>query len=161
MSTTSSRSSADWLSMPDSLVRRSPGAGPRLVLAVALGSAVALLLLALPSQAFGRTGVEAVALQVQDAAPAVDDRCSLESFKPDGQKQCDQPILGIGNVLSIAGIVVAAGLLVLVVAYLVLRRRASVPLAPTDAGEWWLCPKCGSTNVVGSARCYACGTWQR
>ena len=37
------------------------------------------------------------------------------------------------------------------------RCRSPRPIA----GEWWLCPKCGSTNVVGSARCYACGTWQR
>lgn len=66
----------------------------------------------------------------------------------------------LGGVLPIlAALVVGAGL-ALVVAYLVLRRRAGAPLDPVDAGEWWTCRKCGRNNVVGSARCYGCGTWQ-
>jgi hypothetical protein len=66
----------------------------------------------------------------------------------------------LGFLLALLGAAVAGGLLALVVAYLVLRRRASVPLAPADPGEWWTCSSCGKTNVIGSPRCYACGTWQ-
>jgi hypothetical protein len=40
-------------------------------------------------------------------------------------------------------------------------RRTSAPLVPADPGEWWTCRTCGKNNVVGSARCYACGAWQR
>ena len=66
----------------------------------------------------------------------------------------------LGSLLPIlVALVVGAGL-ALVVAYLVLRRRAGAPLDPVDAGEWWTCRKCGRNNVVGSARCYGCGTWQ-
>ena len=66
----------------------------------------------------------------------------------------------LGGLLPIlAALVVGAGL-ALVVVYLVLRRRAGAPLDPVDAGEWWTCRNCGRNNVVGSARCYGCGTWQ-
>lgn len=80
---------------------------------------------------------------------------------------CSPPTTGgvgggfnLGGLLPIVvALVVGAGL-ALVVAYLVLRRRAGPPLDPVDAGEWWTCRKCGRNNVVGSARCYGCGTWQ-
>jgi hypothetical protein len=65
-----------------------------------------------------------------------------------------------GGLLPILAIVVAGAALAVVIAYLVLRRRAGPPLDPVDAGEWWTCRNCGRNNVVGSARCYACGTWQ-
>src|SRR5204862_18167 len=48
----------------------------------------------------------------------------------------------------------------LAAAFLVLRRRASAPVAPADPGEWWTCRKCGRNNVIGSPRCYSCGEWQ-
>jgi hypothetical protein len=66
----------------------------------------------------------------------------------------------LGFLLPLLGAAVGGGLLALVVAYLVLRRRASVPLEPADSSEWWTCGSCGKTNVIGSPRCYACGTWQ-
>jgi hypothetical protein len=66
----------------------------------------------------------------------------------------------VGGLLPILGGIVLGAGLALVVAYLVLRRRAGAPLDPVDAGEWWTCGNCGRNNVVGSPRCYACGTWQ-
>jgi hypothetical protein len=65
-----------------------------------------------------------------------------------------------GGLLPLVGAAVVGAGLALVIAYLVLRRRAGPPLDPVDAGEWWTCRKCGRNNVVGSARCYSCGTWQ-
>jgi hypothetical protein len=57
-------------------------------------------------------------------------------------------------------VVAAAGVIALIAAFVVLRRT-SAPMAQADPGEWWTCTTCGKTNVIGSARCYACGTWQR
>jgi hypothetical protein len=63
-------------------------------------------------------------------------------------------------VAGAVGLAVAAGL-----GYLVLRRRARAPMEPPpgapEAGEWWTCRNCGRNNIVGSARCYSCGAWQR
>ena len=124
--------------------------------------AVVLLALAAPGAALGRGASDLGVPEIHLAAVPGDEPCANESPDPrTGQKLCDKPLLGVGTIVPIIGVVVGGGALALVVAYLVLRRRASVPLAPTDAGAWWLCPKCGSTNVVGTARCYACGTWQR
>lgn len=67
----------------------------------------------------------------------------------------------LGVLLPLAGAAVVGAGLALVVAYLVLRRRAGAPLDPVDAGEWWTCANCGRNNVVGSPRCYSCGQWQR
>jgi hypothetical protein len=68
-------------------------------------------------------------------------------------------ILGV-LVAGAVGLAVAAGL-----GYLVLRRRARAPMEPPagapEAGEWWTCRNCGRNNIVGSARCYSCGAWQR
>ena len=66
----------------------------------------------------------------------------------------------LGALLPIVGIVALGGVIALVAAFFVLRRTAA-PLMPADPGEWWTCRSCGKTNVLGSARCYACGTWQR
>lgn len=129
---------------------------------LALAAVVALLFLAMPGPAFGRGASDVVAPAIHDAAVPGDVRCADQSPDPERRpKVCPQPILSAGILLPVVGVVVAGGALVLVAAYLVLRRRASQPLLPADPGEWWVCPKCGSTNVVGSARCYACGTWQR
>lgn len=131
------------------------------VVGAALG-ALLLVAVATPGLAFGRGAGDLVAPEIHLAAVPGDEPCARQSPEPGtGLKLCDTPILSVGNILPIFGAVVAAGLLALVVAYFVLRRRASAPLAPADPGEWWTCPKCGSTNVVGSARCYSCGTWQR
>jgi hypothetical protein len=67
--------------------------------------------------------------------------------------------LDIGGLLPILAAVVLAGAAALLIAFFVLRRRVGPPMV-ADADEWWTCPSCGATNVVGSARCYACGTWQ-
>jgi hypothetical protein len=66
----------------------------------------------------------------------------------------------VAGLLPIVGIAVVGGVVMLIAAFFVLRRT-SAPLVPADPGEWWTCRACGKTNVVGSARCYACGTWQR
>ena len=66
----------------------------------------------------------------------------------------------LGALLPILGVVVAGGVILLVAAFVFLRRT-SAPLVAADPGEWWTCRNCGKTNVVGSARCYACGAWQR
>lgn len=126
---------------------------------------VALLALgavAAPGLALGRGATIVSAPAIHQAAVPGDERCADASPDPDtGQKVCDTPILTSAVVLPILGLVVASGILALVVAYFVLRRRAAVPLPALDPGEWWKCPNCDATNVVGSARCYSCGTWQR
>lgn len=138
--------------------RRRPAAGLVLALLALLG----LLAAAVPGVALGRAGGSLAAPEIHLGAVPGEERCTEGSPDPDaGLIHCDPPLLSAGNLLPVIGGVIAAGVLALVVAYLVLRRRASVPLAPADPGEWWTCPKCGATNVVGSARCYACGTWQR
>jgi hypothetical protein len=68
--------------------------------------------------------------------------------------------LNLGGLLPIVAIVVAGGVIALIAAFVVLRRT-SAPLVPADPGEWWTCRTCGKNNVLGSARCYACGAWQR
>jgi hypothetical protein len=68
--------------------------------------------------------------------------------------------LDLSVLLPIVATVVLAGAIALVAAFLVLRRRASAPVAPADPSEWWTCSSCGKTNVIGSPRCYACGSWQ-
>ena len=68
--------------------------------------------------------------------------------------------LDLGSLLPVLGLVGAAGVVALVAAFVILRRT-SAPMTPADPGEWWTCQNCGKTNVIGSARCYACGAWQR
>ena len=68
--------------------------------------------------------------------------------------------LDLGLLLPILGAAVVGAALALVLGYLFIRRRGDLPVAPADPGEWWTCKHCGSNNVIGSARCYACGTWQ-
>jgi hypothetical protein len=68
--------------------------------------------------------------------------------------------IDLGALLPIIGAVGVAGALALGIALIVLRRRTSGPAAPADPGEWWTCSNCGRNNVIGSPRCYACGSWQ-
>ena len=107
-------------------------------------------------------------VSVQLAAPP-DETCTPGATDLQGGFDvCAPPAVGnpgsgginLGGVLPLllAVVVGAAGALVL--AYLVLRRRAGAPLDPVDAGEWWTCRNCGRNNVVGSPRCYSCGAWQ-
>jgi hypothetical protein len=103
------------------------------------------------------------------AAPAPGESCPDVTAQPGTSVEfCEDTGIDVGGgagtdlgfLLPLLGAAVGGGLLALVVAYLVLRRRASVPLEPADPGEWWTCGSCGKTNVIGSPRCYACGTWQ-
>jgi hypothetical protein len=120
--------------------------------------AAALLLLAVLA-----VGTASTAL----AAPP-DETCHPgQTFAAGGFDLCAPPKVSnggggfeIGALLPIVlALVVGAGL-ALAVAYFVLRRRAGGPLDPVDAGEWWTCTNCGRQNMVGSPRCYSCGTWQ-
>ena len=114
-----------------------------------------------------------VALLAAGLAPAAlaappDETCVPgQSFAAGGFDVCSPPVIGGGGggialdglLPILLALLVGAGL-ALVVAYFVLRRRAGGPLDPVDAGEWWTCSNCGRQNVVGSARCFSCGTWQ-
>lgn len=77
---------------------------------------------------------------------------------------CDQTPGGVGGgltldaLLPIVAIVGVGGVILLIAAFVVLRRTSAAPM-PADPGEWWTCRNCGKANVVGSARCYACGAW--
>ena len=102
------------------------------------------------------------------AAPP-DETCTPgATFGAGGFEVCSPPTVGnpgpgfnVGGLLPILlGVVLGAGLAI-AIAFLILRRRAGAPLDPVDAGEWWTCANCGSNNVVGSPRCYSCGSWQR
>lgn len=68
--------------------------------------------------------------------------------------------LDVAALLPFLAAAVAGGAIALVAVFLVLRRRAARPVAPADPGEWWTCRSCGKTNVIGSSRCYGCGSWQ-
>jgi hypothetical protein len=68
--------------------------------------------------------------------------------------------LDVVALLPILAAAIAGGAIALVAAFLVLRRRTAAPAAPADPGEWWTCRSCGKSNVIGSPRCYACGSWQ-
>ena len=107
---------------------------------------------------------------VGQAAPRPGESCSDATPAPGSSDVCDDTTPGTGQVggggldlgalLPFLAAAVVGGLLALVAAFVVLGRRSSGPLAPVDPGEWWACRSCGKTNVVGSARCYACGTWE-
>ena len=68
--------------------------------------------------------------------------------------------VNLGALLPIVAILVVGGVILLIAAFVVLRRTSATPV-PADPGEWWTCRNCGKANVVGSARCYACGAWPR
>jgi hypothetical protein len=96
------------------------------------------------------------------AAVPVPERCADGSTPPAGGVHDCPENLNLGGLVGpIIAVAVGVGVILLIVAFLLLRRQSKAPLAPADPGEWWMCPKCGSTNVIGSARCYSCGTWQR
>ena len=93
-----------------------------------------------------------------------------------GLRECDTPF-SIASLLPF----ILGGVVVLVAIFagwfLVMRRRASRPFladgagatgatgatgaggAAAGSGDWWTCSKCGATNIIGSARCYSCGSW--
>jgi hypothetical protein len=147
----------------DTLGRRRISAG-WLVLAsfVALAVAGPVAVLASADGAPPRAAIE------RDA-PRPGESCSDATQAPDPSDVCNDTAvpdvppggsLDLGGLLPILIAVVAGAVLALVAVALVLTRRPSASLAPADPGEWWTCRSCGKTNVVGSPRCYACGTWQ-
>lgn len=157
--------------MPE-LPRRRPNRSPgrRLSLGwLALGSIVALTVaapLAVLASADGAPPREAVG----QAAPRPGESCSDATPAPGASDVCDDATptngdagrggLDLGALLPFVAAAVVGGLLALGAAVVVLGRRSTGPLSPVDPGEWWACRSCGKTNVVGSPRCYACGTWQ-
>jgi hypothetical protein len=68
--------------------------------------------------------------------------------------------LNFGGLLPILGAALGGATIALIAAYVVLRRRTAMPVAPLDPSEWWTCAKCGKNNVIDSPRCYACGSWR-
>jgi hypothetical protein len=147
--------------MPERVDRRPARAFlARACAALVLG--VAVLGIVAPGAALGRVGPDGVAAEIHQAAVPEGERCTEGTPNLDaGLKICDKPFLSGDTLLPIFGGAALVGVLALLGTFLFFRRRASVPLSPIDAAEWWACPKCGSTNVVGSPRCYSCGTWQR
>ena len=112
------------------------------------------------AEARGGTGIEALAPPAETCRPeetraagAFSDICGSNSGGGGGG-------FNVGSLLPILGLVAVGGAVLLIAAFVVLRRT-SAPLVPADPGEWWTCRNCGKNNVRGSARCYACGAWQR
>ena len=107
---------------------------------------------------------------IEPAAPRPGESCPDETPAPGSSDVCsdvnDPDVPGIGGLdlgilLPILGALLAGAAIALLVVFVILRRRPVGPLEPADPGEWWTCANCGKTNVIGSARCYACGTWNR
>jgi hypothetical protein len=136
---------------------------PTWILAVGVVALVAVLA-ASPAAAVGRERLEGTG-RVVAAAPPVESCSPGDLSSTGGFTVCrDEPggggAGGLLSLLPIVVVVVIAGIAVLLGAFLVLERRNRRQLAPVDPGDWWTCRNCGRTNVVGSPRCYACGTWQ-
>ena len=103
------------------------------------------------------------------AAPRPGESCFDQTAPPTGEDVCadvndpDAPVggsLDLGLLLPILAAAVGGAMLALVIGYLYVRRRPLPEAAPADPGEWWTCKSCGSNNVIGSARCYSCGSWR-
>ena len=52
--------------------------------------------------------------------------------------------------------VLVAGLVLVLLAASLVRRRAGARLAPASPGAYWLCPDCSSVNEPTRATCYSC-----
>lgn len=101
-------------------------------------------------------------------APRPGESCPDTTPEPGSSDVCQDALppgvtaggIDLGGLLPILAVVIVGGLLALLALALVVTRRPSGPLAAADPGEWWTCRSCGKANVVGSPRCYDCGTWQ-
>jgi hypothetical protein len=140
--------------------RRHPAAWPLLAGILVVVAALPVGVLAGPA-AVVSTGAGNVTDRIVALAPPP------ETCRPQETRAASNPCfpapgggVGLEALLPIVGIVVVGGVVALIAAFVVLRRT-SAPLVPADPGEWWTCRNCGKTNVVGSARCYACGAWPR
>ena len=138
--------------------------GARALMRLAL--AVGLLVLA-PSSAAASTPSGASGADVVAAAPRPGDECA---DTPEGEANalCNEGGGGGGAgpdlalILMVLGGALVVGVLLLIAAFLYLRRQAGAPLQATDPGsEWWTCRNCGKANMVGTPRCFSCATWQR
>lgn len=144
--------------------RKGPGGRlPTWILAAAVLALVAPLAAA-PAAAVGTAPIGGTG-RVVAAAPPVESCRPVDLSSTGGFTVCrDQTgsggAGGLLSLLPILAVVVIVGIAVLLGAFLVLERRNRRQLAPVDPGDWWTCRNCGRTNVVGSPRCYACGTWQ-
>jgi hypothetical protein len=128
---------------------------------------------------------------IADAPPGAGEDCvdDPDAHPGVGLQKCETPFSVLTLLPFVAGGVVVL-LAIFVGWYLVMRRRASRPFLSDEAvagsagatgaaasvgargasgsaagaaasADWWTCRNCGSTNMVGSARCYKCGSWQR
>jgi hypothetical protein len=130
---------------------------------VALGVAMPVVVLAGDVRPEAPSGIDAPvdrpgeSCPDETAAPGDTGRVCIDANAPQGSGGGGG--LDVGLLLPVLLVAVAGAAIALVAAYLVLRRRASAPFAPSEPGEWWTCAKCGKANVAGSPRCFACGTW--
>jgi hypothetical protein len=138
--------------MPDRPVSlRTAGASVAVVLALAAALVAPAIALAVPLPG--------------ESCPAVAPGTSTSVVCGEGQPgsgggDSNGGSLNLVGLLPIIGAALGGAAIALAAAFLVLRRRASGPVAPADPTEWWTCRKCGSNNVIGSPRCYSCGAWQ-
>lgn len=166
---TCSTSSAGSRAMADRRRGRPAGLAPAWVVlaaVVALGAAAPVVVLAGgPTNggavAGGVDRVQALAPPAETCRPeetraagGFSDICGANSGSGGGGG------FNIASLLPILGVIALGGGILLVAAFVILRRT-STPLVAADPGEWWTCRNCGKNNVLGSARCYACGAWQR
>lgn len=141
---------------------RPAGPAPTWILSLVVLGLFAALAVAAPADAVGREGA-GHSREIVLAAPPVESCQPGDRGDTGGFTVCRElPGAGGGlmGLLPIVGVVVLAGIAVLLGVFLVLERRTTRRLAPAEPGDWWTCRNCGRSNVVGSPRCYACGTWQ-
>lgn len=176
---TSLRSCAGSRAMAD----RRPRTARGLALAGAFVVAAAFVAAAaLPAPALGSTGRQSPVdrISIADVPGTGGEDCVDDpNAQPGvGLRQCPETV----DILSLLPFVAGGFAVLLAIGagwYLVMRRRAARPFvvdgAPGagdahggDVGgggagstDWWTCSNCGKTNMVGSARCYSCGSWQR
>lgn len=142
--------------------------------------AALVLLVALPSMSLAASGRDRPIdrVTIADVPPTVGEDCvdDPDLHPGTGLRECPKGF-DVASVVPFVGGGVVVLLAIAVGWFLVMRRRASRPFLADDAagvtdaggtslagaasGEWWRCKSCGSTNMVGSARCYNCGSWQR
>lgn len=150
------------------MARHRLGRGPRT--SVLVLASVALLAILAPAVALGG-GIKATApTAITDAAPRPGESCPDQTPPPGASDVICNDVNGpnvnggtgldLGVLLPILAAALAGAAMALIAGFLVLRRRTGGPIAAADPGEWWTCSNCGKTNVIGSPRCYACGTWQ-
>ena len=153
---------------------------PRASWLLALVAALALLA-ALPAAAFAVSAPHAPVdrIAIADVPGTGGEDCvdDPDLHPGTGLRECPKGF-DVASLLPFVAGGLGIVLAVLVGWYLFMRRRASRPFLPDEAaavpggglggggtgagtGDWWTCRTCGKTNLVGSARCYSCGSLQR